>query len=127
MPDNAFLDQALEPSLGAFHTSELYYSFRNLSVREWPWSEADRAMAETVSAYWLAFMRFGDPNNSGCPTWPAFKGTDPAMMVFDGPKTGSAKAPSAALAQRLEFWDDVYSKARRETLIDTDRQAGVES
>ncbi len=46
-------------------------------------NEAAQAMADQISAAWLAFARNGTPNSDKLPPWPAFKPTERATMVFD--------------------------------------------
>jgi carboxylesterase type B len=61
-----------EKRYGAFHTSEVPYVFNNLSKSNRPWTDTDRKIAETLSAYWANFAATGDPNGKGLPAWPAF-------------------------------------------------------
>ena len=42
--------------------------------------ESLSAIAARMSAYWANFVKFGDPNGKGLPTWPAFTATDGLMM-----------------------------------------------
>ncbi len=43
----------------------------NLAVLQRPWEAADRELAGLMASYWLNFMRTGNPNEDGLPTWPA--------------------------------------------------------
>ena len=42
-----------------------------------------QALADQMSAAWLAFAKSGNPNNPAIPAWPPFKPADRATMVFD--------------------------------------------
>jgi para-nitrobenzyl esterase len=42
-----------------------------------------QALADQMSAAWLAFARTGNPNAAGLPAWPAFRPNERATMVFD--------------------------------------------
>jgi para-nitrobenzyl esterase len=57
------------PNFGAFHSSDLVYSFNNLDQMERPWKGQDKAVAEEVSSYWVNFVKSGDPNGDGLPMW----------------------------------------------------------
>ena len=56
-----------------WHSCELFYTFGSLRqgtppLR--PWKEEDFRLANQVSSYWANFIRTGDPNGEGLPTWP---------------------------------------------------------
>jgi para-nitrobenzyl esterase len=42
-----------------------------------------QALADEMSAAWLAFAHAGNPNTKGLPPWPPFKANERATMVFD--------------------------------------------
>jgi para-nitrobenzyl esterase len=42
-----------------------------------------QALADKVSAAWVAFARSGNPNHSGLPAWKPFNATERATMVFN--------------------------------------------
>jgi para-nitrobenzyl esterase len=68
---------------GALHTEEMIYVFDHLDQRQLPWTDADRALAETLSTYWTNFAKRGDPNGPGVPEWPAYDSTTLATMHFE--------------------------------------------
>ncbi|MFE2416716.1 carboxylesterase family protein [Streptomyces hokutonensis] len=52
-------------SRGACHGSEINYVFDNLYATNLPWTDADRAVADTLSDYVVNFVTHGDPNGHG--------------------------------------------------------------
>jgi para-nitrobenzyl esterase len=72
--------------LKATHAAEIPYVFETLaaprtipdvsSPRLAAASEKDRALADTMSSYWVNFAKTGDPNGQDLPPWPIFKDRD---------------------------------------------------
>jgi para-nitrobenzyl esterase len=58
----------------AFHCAELAYLFR--------WG-VDDALADEISDTWLAFARYGDPNNDHLPKWLPYSSDERATMILD--------------------------------------------
>lgn len=55
--------------LGAWHSSELWYTMGTLDRCWRPWTEGDRELEARILDYWANFMRAGDPNGEGLPAW----------------------------------------------------------
>jgi para-nitrobenzyl esterase len=85
---------------GAFHTSEVPYVFNTLDQSDRPWTVQDRRLTRMLSAYWVNFMKAGDPNGKDLPKWPPFTSKAPATMEL-GDKTGSRPV---AHKEKLDFW-----------------------
>lgn len=67
---------------GAFHSSELWYTFGTLD-RSWrPMTEADHRLSDTMLDYWTNFMKTGDPNGAGLPLWKPWR-RESDTMIFD--------------------------------------------
>jgi para-nitrobenzyl esterase len=97
-----------ESKRGATHGAETRYVWNHLTPKEWPWTEADRELAEVMSSYWVNFAAKRDPNGSGLPRWSPFSDSDPHVMLFDD------TARMAPLPRRsfLEFLDRVNAARR---------------
>ncbi|GFZ50308.1 hypothetical protein JCM24511_08064 [Saitozyma sp. JCM 24511] len=56
---------------GAYHGAEIPYVFDNLYAQEdHEWTDIDRQVALSTSAYWVNFVKHGDPNGSGLARFP---------------------------------------------------------
>jgi para-nitrobenzyl esterase len=65
---------------GAFHTSEVPYWFRNLVGEGRAYGDVDRKVSDTISRYWLNFIKTGNPNGAKLPQWPAYSIAGAAVM-----------------------------------------------
>ena len=77
------------------HASDRQYVFNNLAASPWPTDARDAALAKTISAYWVAFAKAGDPNGGGRPRWP-FYGQDDKLLNFTNDGPVAEKTPDAA-------------------------------
>jgi len=56
---------------GALHSSEIEYALGNLDANPaYAWTDADRKVSATMSAYWANFIKTGNPNGGDLPLWP---------------------------------------------------------
>jgi para-nitrobenzyl esterase len=68
----------------AFHSCEIPYAFRTLDkAPERNFTAADRTLAHMVSAYWVNFVKTGDPNGHGLAAWPRFEASNPRILKLD--------------------------------------------
>ncbi len=67
------------------HSLDLAFVFDNVAKSESMVGGGGepRALAEQMSAAWLAFARTGNPNNKASPQWAPFRLPDRTTMVFD--------------------------------------------
>lgn len=78
---------------GAFHTGEVPYAYDNLKFVNRPWEAIDRQLANTMSSYWVYFIKTGDPNGKGLPGWSQYN-TNTNMVMILGEKPETKKLPS---------------------------------
>ena len=64
------------PSAGAVHFSEVIYVFNNLRMKDYPWTDLDRNVADTLATYWTNFAKTGNPNGPGAHNWPVYNPKD---------------------------------------------------
>ena len=89
-----------QPNLRATHGAEIPYAFNNPRPA---WTEIDRALAESMSSYWMNFAKHGNPSGPGLPMWPAVQPAAREQVMILGPKI--------EIGQMLDF--------RRVTLFDS--------
>jgi para-nitrobenzyl esterase len=77
---------------GAFHTAEVSYALDNLKFLNRPFQPADHELAKLMSAYWVNFMKTGNPNGKGLPAWPKYDTEKNLAKMFDE-KSETEKLP----------------------------------
>jgi para-nitrobenzyl esterase len=68
--------------VGALHSSEILYVFDNRRVKDYPWTDIDRKIADMLSSYWTNFAKTSDPNGPGLTSWPVYNPKDEYLMNF---------------------------------------------
>jgi para-nitrobenzyl esterase len=48
-----------------------------------PFTPGDGALAKLMSAYWVNFIKTGNPNGDGLPAWPKYDTDKQQVKVFD--------------------------------------------
>ncbi len=55
-------------------------------MKDLPWTDTDRKVADIASSYWVNFAKTGDPNGPGLPQWmPYQSSTDQLMNINADP------------------------------------------
>ncbi|RYF45456.1 MAG: carboxylesterase family protein, partial [Cytophagaceae bacterium] len=94
---------------GAFHTGEVAYAYDNLKFIDHqlrPLNTTDDELAKTMSAYWVNFIKTGNPDGQGVPHWPAYSAKDKQIIVL-GDKVQAQTIPDAP---SLDFLFGLMSK-----------------
>ena len=58
------------PAYGALHSAEIEYALGNLEANPaYAWADADHNVSATMNGYFVNFIKTGDPNGKGLPSW----------------------------------------------------------
>ncbi|KAF3770834.1 alpha/beta-hydrolase [Cryphonectria parasitica EP155] len=72
-------------SAGASHMSEIQYTQNNLYYKQWDWEAADYEIADIMNAYWVNFIKTGNPNGDGLAQWdPVVGSSNVTQELGDG-------------------------------------------
>jgi para-nitrobenzyl esterase len=71
------------PNYGAFHTSEVPYALHTLHLWKRPWQQQDYDVQQLMSAYWIQFIKTGNPNGDGLPKWSPYNKMEGAILEID--------------------------------------------
>ncbi|WP_111978681.1 carboxylesterase/lipase family protein [Algibacillus agarilyticus] len=85
---------------GSPHGQDIAYVFQNMDSNNPDITKADLALSDSISNYWVNFIKFGNPNgNKNLATWPKYESKSQKVMYFQQePKVGpvpDAKALNA--------------------------------
>jgi para-nitrobenzyl esterase len=80
---------------GAYHSSELPYVFGTLDrLAGRPLTDADRRVGAVLQAYWLNFIKTGDPNGADVAAWRPFDpARDEVMALSESPHMRAIASP----------------------------------
>ncbi|KAL3472610.1 alpha/beta-hydrolase [Aspergillus californicus] len=98
---------AEDASSGSYHGAELWYTFNNIPYADYTanltWAVEDYAIEARVSEYWANFIRSGDPNGEGLPTWePTTAEAEKTMYL--GNSWGAMRVASVEVVDFLFSW-----------------------
>jgi len=93
---------------GAVHSAEIEYALGNLPTnRTYDWQPEDHKVSEIMQAMFANFIKSGNPNGLGTPSWPAVKpGVPSSVMRID---TWS-RAETEKTRERYLIQDDLLKK-----------------
>jgi para-nitrobenzyl esterase len=94
------------PPRGAVHSAEIEYAMGNLATNpHFEWGPADHKVSLVLQGYFANFVKTGNPNGPGLPTWPAYGSKDgfQVMRVDAEPRAEAEKT-----RPRYLFLDPFY-------------------
>jgi para-nitrobenzyl esterase len=95
------------PARGAAHSAEIEYAMGNLdSNTVYAWTPDDHAVSRVMQQYFANFIKTGNPNGSGLPTWPEFKTRQ--RLTIDK----HTRSEPEQVRQRYEFLEQFFIKSR---------------
>ena len=94
-----FCRQLPGDNLGAWHSSDLWYTYGSLDKCWRPFTEEDRELSNVMMEYFANFIRTGNPNGENLGDWPSYQKNSKAFMHFD---VGECKAKKPKLSQILQ-------------------------
>ncbi len=68
------------PNYGAFHSAEIPYALHTLKYWDRPWRDLDYAVEKYMTAYWVNFVKTGNPSGDGLPEWKPYNKEEGNMM-----------------------------------------------
>lgn len=87
---------------GAVHSGEIEYALGNLDGNSvYAWTAADRETSRRMQGYFANFIKTGNPDGKGLPTWPAAGGSDDGVLRQTIDATPHSQMDHSALRQRF--------------------------
>jgi para-nitrobenzyl esterase len=96
------------PATGAVHSAEIEYALGNLATNKvYAWTAADYELSKTMQAYFVNFIKTGNPNGAGLSNWPATSRPPAGQILRLDLTTQAVPEPNRA---RYEFLDQPIGK-----------------
>lgn len=101
-------EAGLEPAAsGAAHSAEIEYAMGNLpSNRVYDWQPDDYKVSAVMQAYFVNFIKTGNPNGIGLPVWPAYNNGKPGKVMHIDANTRAEEEMNEA---RYQWLDKIYN------------------
>jgi para-nitrobenzyl esterase len=86
-------------SMGATHGSEIPFVFDSMDPSKG--TPEEKALAKTISGYWVHFAKTGNPNGEGLPDWEPYDTATDSYQRLDVPVSGAA----GLRTEQCDFFD----------------------
>jgi para-nitrobenzyl esterase len=103
--------------LGAAHTFELQYIFKNYNGATGaitPLDKRQSRLSEAMVSYWTTFAKSGDPNGPDTPNWPVYNRDEDKHISLVSPVPDSAR--NFTSRHRCNFWDKYEARKGKSAL-----------
>ena len=98
-----FCRQLPGDDLGAWHSSDLWYTYGALHKCWRNFTAEDRALSNRMMDYFANFIRTGNPNSNGLPVWPSQQKRKNRFMCFDVGECSAKKPPVGKIIHSTFF------------------------
>ena len=94
------------PSLSNYHAGELPYAYGNLwRYKEGLYAKEDFELSDIMQQYWVNFVKTGDPNGDGLPTW-QMRDADQTKLLELGEKIEPVEDPNLEIYEILDKYQN---------------------
>ena len=94
-----------EAQFGAFHSGEIVYWYDNLHTLNRPWEDIDRTISTSLNQYLLNFLKTGNPNGAGLPTWQPYQPKEEDVLIIKEEITAKPLNKD-----KLSAWEKYYTQ-----------------
>ena len=98
-----FCRQLPGDDLGAWHSSDLWYTYGALQKCWRSFTEEDYVLSNRMMDYFANFIHTGDPNSTGLPVWPPHQKGKNRFMCFDVGECSVKKPPIGKIIHSTFF------------------------
>jgi para-nitrobenzyl esterase len=100
--------------LQAFHAGEIPYVFNVVPSKDpreagFAYTDVDSKLADTMSSYWVNFVKTGNPNGPGLPTWPAYDTANEPYLEFGD----TVRSGTHLLRRELDYQESQQRRGTR--------------
>ena len=99
-----YVGQGPFAELGAFHAEELMFLSQHYWT-SWVHTSDDARVFAALIGYWVRFIRTGNPNGAGLPTWPAYTSQDDLAQILGRNVTTERDPRSEKFAPFQQYLD----------------------